>query len=252
MRRLAKIAAIAFTLLCFSSTVLAAGKAVQRPFEDFLNAQGQFCIDDGSGGCFLFVPPDPNFLGWNNDLDKSTIYFAGVDYAGLANAYDDGIVPQVSGTVMERPLNDGTAEVTVNLHVKGANVWVIKLDLEGDLLDQIANKPTVFGHRPRDVIEPLDAEPALGDAHFRIVFINSVMGAPLPDLIEFNLGRSGLKTIMFSMSAFGPLTAEFGVVEGTPGRCTIVQTGLLSTHGQGAALADLFPAESINLQVVGR
>jgi hypothetical protein len=224
-------------------------RAVQRPIEDFLSAQGTFCVDDGEGGCFLFVPPDPNFLGWNNDLDSAVILFAGVDYAGLADAYAPGKEPKLSGTVTERPLKDGRAEVTVILHTKGANAWVIELDLAGDVLAQIAGGPTVFGHRPADVLD--GAGQALGDSVLHVVFINSAPGAPLPDLIEIN-GTPALKYLAFSMRAQGPLTAEFGVPEGTPGRCTITQTGLFMTQGGGVALEDAFPAESIKLQVVGK
>ena len=200
------------------------------------------------GGCLLFVPPDPNFLGWSNDLDSPVIYFAGVDYAGLANAYL-GSVPQISGTVTERPLPDGTAEVTVQLHTKNANAWVIELDLDGDVLAQIAGKPTLFGHRPADVLA--GAAQALADTHLHVVFINTVPGAPLPDLLQIN-NTPAVKFLSFKANGQGPLTAEFGVAEGTPGRCTITQTGLFMTHGQGRALEDSFPAENIRLNVVGR
>ena len=82
-----------------------------------------------------------------------------------------------------------------------------------------------------------------------MVFINSAPGAPLPDLIQ--IGTPDLKFLAFSTHAHGPLTAEFGVTEGTPGRCTIIQTGLFMTQGKGLALEDGFPAEDITLTVVG-
>ena len=227
---------------------LGEGRTIQRPLEDFLSTQGTFCVDDGMGGCLIFVPPDPNFLGWTNDLDSPVIYFAGVDYAGLANAYL-GPAPQITGTVTERPLPDGTAEVTVRLHTKNANAWVIELDLNGDVLAQIAGKPTLFGHRPADVLD--GAAAALVDAFLHVVFINSAPGAPLPDLLEIN-GTQDLKLLSFRASGRGPLTAEFGVAEGTPGQCTITQTGLFMTKGQGSALEDFFPAEDVRLTVVGR
>jgi hypothetical protein len=65
-------------------------------------------------------------------------------------------------------------------------------------------------------------------------------------------GTPDLKFLSFTASGPGPLTAEFGVPEGTPGRCTITQTGLFMTHGQGRALEDSFPAEDIRLRVVGQ
>jgi len=221
-------------------------KTIQRPIGDFLSTQGTFCVDGGDP-CLLFVPPDPNFLGWTNDLDSPVIYFAGVDYAGLANAYS-GRTPQISGTVTERPLPDGTAEVTVLLHTKNANAWVIELDLNGDVLGQIAERPTLFGHRPADVLA--GAAQAVLDTVLHVVFINSAPGAPLPDLIEIN-GTPAVRFLSFKANGQGPLTAEFGVAEGTLGRCTITQTGLFMTHGHGAALEDSFPAESIRLNVAG-
>ncbi len=243
----AAIVGVVFGLMV-SATPTRAGQTIHRPIQDFLAAQGTFCIDDGMGGCLLFVPPDPNFLGWSNDLDSAVIHFAGVDYAGLANAYAAGRAPVISGTVTERPLPDGKAEVTVLLHTKNANVWVIELDLSGDVLAQIAGKPTLFGHRPADVLA--GEEQALGDAFLHVVFINSAPGAPLPDLLQIN-GTPDVKFLGFDTHAQGPLTAEFGVPEGTPGRCTIIQTGLFMTQGKGLALEDSFPAENITLGVVG-
>ncbi|HKE42448.1 MAG TPA: hypothetical protein VKG21_21675 [Casimicrobiaceae bacterium] len=238
----------------------------QRPISDFLDTQGTYCTDDGQGGCYLFVPPDPNFLGWSTMIPlppklpvvrsrPAVPLFAGIDYAGLADAYKSGEEPLLSGTVTERPFSDGRAEVTVILHTKNANAWVIDLDLNGDVLDQIANKPTLFGHRPRDVAA--GARQALGDLLLHIVFINTAPGAPLPDLVQLNnnpgtLPGTELKFLGLSMSATGPLTAQYGVPEGTPGKCTIVQTGLIQKAGQSRALTDGFPVEDINLQQVGR
>ncbi len=224
-----------------------ASPTVTRPIEDFLSQQGTYCPDP----CYLFVPPDPNFLGWATNLAKEPVLFAGVDYAGLASeAYAAGQAPEMSGTVTERPLPDGTAEVTVLLHTKGANAWVIQLDMSGDVLDQIANKATLFGHRPRDVAA--GAGQALADSLLQVTFINSAPGAPLPDLLQIN-GTSAEKFIGFDMQAYGPLTAQFGVAEGTPGRATITQKGLYVPPGAsiGHRFDYNFPVENIRLRVVG-
>lgn len=249
-KRMLAAIGIAFGLMASATIVQAI--TTQRPIQDFLATQGTFCFPDGSGGCLLFVPPDPNFLGWTNDLDSDVIRFAGVDYAGLADAYPTGKKPVIDGTVTERPLKDGRTEVTVLLHTKNANVWVIELDLTGDVLAQIASKSTLFGHRPADVLGGKGQ--ALADTFLHVVFINTA-GAPLPDLIQLiNFPAQGqeLKFVAFGTHAKGPLTAEFGVPEGTPGRCTITQTGLFMTKGNGLALQDGFPVEDINLRVVGR
>jgi hypothetical protein len=241
--------------LIVPAVALAAGKVTHRPLSDFLSTQGTYCIDDGSNGCFLFVPPDPNFIGWSNDFDKTPVRFAGVDYAGVSNAYPGGSGPQFDGTVTERPLADGRAQVKVSLHTSNANIWVIELDLSGDVLAQIAGTaPTLFGHRPVDVLA--GAGQALADSLLEVTFVNSAPGAPLPDLIQLanfpdTLPNVTLQTLKFVAHATGPLTAAFGVAEGTPGRCTIVQTGHIVHAGQGKALEDAYPAEMINLQIVG-
>ena len=101
----------------YSSGKTSSGKTQHRTIEEFLAAQGS---QNGDTGDDLFVPPDPNFLGWNSELDKTPVlYFAGVDYAGLADAWAHlPTTPKMTGTVTERALSDRTAEVTVLLHTK--------------------------------------------------------------------------------------------------------------------------------------
>src|SRR5690349_18438636 len=84
----------------------------QRPIDDFVSTQGTFCVNNGAGGCLLFVPPDPNFVGWSTVLDPTKLpvvrsrpaipLFAGVDYAGVADAYAAGKDPVLTGTVTDR------------------------------------------------------------------------------------------------------------------------------------------------------
>jgi hypothetical protein len=235
----------------------AAGAVQTRPIADFLSTQGTFCVPDGFGGCLLFVPPAPNFIGWSTIFAGQThVLFAGVDYAGLANTFlGNPFGTTVDGTVIERPLADGRAEVRVLLFTENANTWVIDLDLAGDVLAQIAGKPTLFGRRPQD-----GGAHALGKSTFEVRFINSAPGAALPDLVQvFNVPDAGpavLEFVGFTSQANGPLTAQFGVVEGTPGRCMIRQTGLNATYlkaGPKSRVAlDAYPAELIELRPVGR
>jgi len=229
------------------ATAPAAGKVVHRPISDFLLTQGTYCF--GGGPCFLFVPPDPNFLGWSTDFDKPPVLFAGVDYAGLVTSYPGG-GPTFKGSVTERPLADGRAQVKVSLQTSNANTWVIELDFSGDVLGQIAGSaPTLFGLRPGDV--GTGAGQALADTLLEVTFINDAPGAPLPDLVQlvnFPGTLQELETLRFVAHATGPLTAAFGVAAGTPGRCTIVQTGLIA-H---LPAEDPYPAEMINCRVVGQ
>ena len=84
------------------------------------------------------------------------------------------------GRVIERPLRDGRARVTVLLFTKDALAWVAEgCDFLGTLL---------FGNRAPDVLS--GAMPALADSFLQFVFINTAPGAPLPDLIQITSGNA--------------------------------------------------------------
>ncbi len=224
-------------------------QATPRPIEEFVNAQGTFCLDDGMGGCFLFVPPVENFFGWG---DPAKVIGAAFDYAGLADkavtALSGGTVSfgtTTSGSVSERPLADGRAEVHVILHTKNAMTFGI------GALNDFNTDPLTFGHRAADILAGADA--ALGSGTFHIKFINTAPGAPLPDLLQLAFApEAGQEFVMLSIyfRAFGTLRPASGHPDGTPGRLTCTQTGLFFSGFHGA-VGDGFPAESINLQVVG-
>ena len=220
-------------------------QAVQRPIEEFVAAQGTFCIDDGMGGCFLFIPPAENFFGWG---DPARGICSAFDYAGLANkaikAATGGAVDlgtTTSGSVTERPLPDGRAEVDVVLQTWNANTF------GQSACNDFNTDPLTFGARPADVIA--GAEAALGNGTFHVKFINTAPGAPLPDLLQLAFApEEGQEFLMLSIhyTAFGKLHSPSGFAEGTPGRLTCIQTGLFFTGFHGA-VGDGFPAESIIL-----
>jgi len=188
-----------------------------RPISDFVTQQGTFCLDDGMGGCFLFVPPAPNIGGW---VDITAARFVLVDYAGVVNAFYGGIFgTQTTGTVVERALRDGRADVTVNLNTSKALTWV------SECCD-FANGPLLFGHRPADVLAGADA--SLGDSFFHLSFINTAPGAPLPDFLQLIFDPAPgqeLQNFIFQANANGTLRSAFGVPDGSPGKVTVVQTG---------------------------
>jgi hypothetical protein len=263
-RNITPIIGIVFWFLVSAPVTLAQDKTRQRPIEDFVNTQGTFCIDDGRGGCFLFVPPVPNFLGSDTVQEVppqrgnvQPVRCASVDYAGLANAtieeLSGGTVSlgtTTSGTVTERPLADGRAEVSVRLHTRNALTWVASGG-DNDTCD-FATDPLLFGHRVPEVLAGEDA--ALGDSFLEVVFINPTPGAPLPDLIQlffFPLDGQEPRSISFLASGSGTLRAAFDVPEGTPGQAQVAQRGIFQTPFKGAT-ADGFPAERINLNVVGQ
>lgn len=225
-------------------------QAVQRPIEEFVAAQGTWCLDDGMGGCFLFVPPAENFFGWG---DPARGICSAFDYAGLANeaikAHTGGAVDlgtTTSGSVTERPLPDGRAEVQVILHTKNANTFGISA------CNDFGSDPLSFGHRPADIIAGAGA--ALGSGTFHVEFTIAAPGAPLPDLMQLAFApEEGQELLMLSIyyTAFGRMHAASGYAEGTPGRLTCTQTGLFFTGFHGA-VGDGFPAEKIDLQATGR
>jgi len=240
----AVVSAVALAVTMF----LAVGPAhatmgfVQRPISDFVGAQGSTNI---------FIPPVPDFIGWG---DNPFHEFASVDYAGLAADWllDNGgqnLGTTVAGSVVERPLADGRAMVTIVLNTTNANTWVIGNDVD------LATGPTLFGSRAQELLANPSLTPALSSSHFRVDFKNTGPGAPLPDLVNaFILGNAEpgqeLRFLAFRADGQGPLHAQFGVADGTPGSLTVSQTGVLMTNFQGAT-ADGFPAERVDLRVIG-
>jgi hypothetical protein len=216
-----------------------------RPLADFLSAQGTYCLDlDGPPpSCDLFVPPSPNMIGWAAPPPTYGV-FALLDYAGLANNYlvsqgGTSLGTTITGSINERPLADGRAEVSVTLHTKKALVLVsdISATFPGPLL---------LGHRVDEVLA--GATPALANSTFRVVFINTAPGAPLPDLIQLSFAPlPGQEFRFLSIHARG--TGPFP--DGSPGEVVIVQTGIFVTTS-GGATADGFPAERIDLHPIGK
>src|SRR5436309_2652919 len=92
-----------------------------RPISDFLKAQGK-CSPSTIPACPVFVPPVANFVGWFTQFSLTAPNrCASVDYAGLANAWlksqgHPSLGTETQGTIIERTLLDGKAEVTVLLH----------------------------------------------------------------------------------------------------------------------------------------
>lgn len=259
--RLNLVTAIILGLMVLIPTAVQASTTT-RPISDFVSRQGTFCIDDGNRGCVIFVPPVANFIGWDNIKDDTNppiqelVRLASVDYAGLANdkieelsggAISFGTI--TDGTITERSLPDGRAEVTVLLHTKNALIWIAR-PIEDN---NFASGTLLFGARVPDVLE--GAKPALGESFLQVKFINTAQGAQLPDLYQLFIaplpGQETPSFISLWAQADGELRAAFGVPDGTPGRTNIVQTGLFKTKLKGAT-ADGFPAELININVVGR
>lgn len=212
-----------------------AAQVEQRDIMDFVDAQGTFCFPDGSSGCAIFVPPVQNFLGWT---DPKAQIAASYDYAGLADEYLGGAYGTTfSGSVRERPLADGRAEVQVVLDTHNALTWVV------DFMDFDFNTGLLFGSR----VDTAGGVPAFGDCRLRVKFINTAPQAPMPDLLQilaFPEPGQEVLSLQFTGNAGGLL------VDGTPARTHASETGLLDTGFHGA-VQDGFPVERINLWPVG-
>jgi hypothetical protein len=168
---------------------------------------------------------------------------AWVDYAGVMNRQivasgGASLGTTATGTVIERPLSDGTAEVTVLVHTTNAFVYVTDF-----------HRNPLFGNTPAEVAA--GAAPGLGKCLLHVVFTTSAPGQPLPDLLDIFLS-GGTRFTAMNSTATGPLNANFGVSTGTPGFFQMTQTGVLQSHGSGGPRGDFFPAEHINLRVAGQ
>jgi hypothetical protein len=243
--------AVIFSILAISTDVSAGGKAARiRDIQEFVDAQGTFCLPDGGGGCLLFIPPVENYLGLTSAPQPTTAtLFASFDYAGVAERKivelgGDPLGTTYSGHIRERPLNDGRAEIQVILRTQNALTWV------NECCD-FATSPVLFGARSTDVIA--GAEATLGSCYMKWVFISPAVGDPIPDLMQLlfvPVAGQELLSFHFNGVATGPLSEAFGVADGTPGKLNVTQTGLFMTGFQGA-VGDGFPVEHVNLRVLG-
>jgi hypothetical protein len=167
-------------------------KTVKRPLTDFLSKQGT------TNG---FFPPAPDYVGWTDGPFET---FCLVDYAGLADFYLGGFLgTDVRGSIIEKALPDGGAEVQVILHTKNA------LGFAQDIADIIGSgflgAPTVFGNKAvcdpsndDDVCVEQGAPAAVGPASLKVTFKIAAPGADLPNLLD-----------VVNTSAYSPVQLDF-------------------------------------------
>ena len=226
--------------------------AVQRPIQDFLSTQGTYCLDDGQGGCALFLPPAPNIVGWGFGPHNA---FLIADYAGVWDAWlsdQSGGAASVgtteSGTVSERPMADGRASVVVHLNTDNAIVWVSYLN---DQLDDFPGT-SVLGNRLEDILTGATA--ALGRMSTHLEFINTAPGAPLPDLVQLlfaPLPGQEWTSVRLGIVGHGELHPAFGqgVAEGTPGRVVFNTTCLMARSAPPSHVLGLCPGGTFSVRV---
>jgi len=215
-----------------SLQVNAAG-ARQRPFSEWLAAQGG-AVDPAT--CASTV------VGW---LTPDFATFARADYSGkicdcITNGGGPVFQPEFSGTVTERDLPDGTAEINVIQHF--ANTYVVARDFT-----QPGNPaPAILGYNATELFGHPELQSAVASGMIQVKFIIAHPGDPLP-----GLGSANSLTLSARFQGSGPLRAAFGVDEGTPGKLLVSQTGLFNIPGQGNGVADSFPAELVRVFQAG-
>ena len=228
-----------FVLVGLAMTVLAnvhvnADGTRQRPFSEWLAAQGG-TVSGINCGSTVFAWLTPDFAT-----------FARADYSGkIGECITSNGGPlfnsEFSGTVTERDLPDGTAEILVVHHFTNTHVVVRDNTQPG------VPAPALLGFNAAELAGHPELTSAVGSGILQVRFIIPYPGAALPDLATVNV-----LSLSARFQGSGPLRAAFGVEEGTPGRALVNQTGLFNIPGQGNGVADSYPAELIRVYRAGQ
>jgi len=143
-------------------------------------------------------------------------------------------------------IDDGRADVTLLVHTTSALAWVVS---GGDF----ANGPLLFGHRAQDVLA--ERMRRWRTVIWRLYSSTSRPALPCPIWYSSRFAPAAGTRITFEAfqaSATGTLRANFGVPDGTPGREQDTQAVVLQSEGNGGPRHDFFPAEHIDLFVIGK
>jgi hypothetical protein len=209
-------------------------KVTQRDIGDFLSTQVTWIVWTG---------PAPDFP-----------LLLGADFTGVINnTLHLGLPSTFDGTISEKALSDGTAEVKLSLRAHNVLTFVLRISDMALLFG--GTPPYIFDFPGWENLNTPEWQHAngtltLGDATFEITFINSAPGAPIPDIIAI-ITSGTVSKVNFNSSAFGPLTAAAGLgPDGTAGHAWTNQVGRFTImHGHLAI--DGCAVENIRLQAVG-
>ena len=246
--RLAALA-VGFTISMFGSAAPASaqGAVLQRPIGDFIIAQGTQPVPPGFTA---------SFIGWLGRMGPHadisgimTLYYAGLDAAAVGLP-----APEISGTVTERPLANGTTNVKVSLRTRNELAYVHNCGAPTPDNNCPAGA-VVFGLTPAEAAtNPGGA--AYGSSLFEVEYnVARAPGTPMEDLMQLFFGGLPYDSLPlfvgFTGSANGRLRAASGCAEGTVGRASTTQTGLILAgihNGFSGALVDAFPAEWLEIR----
>ena len=236
-------AASAASLFGGTAPAGAQGTVLQRPIEDFLVAQGTLPTLPGFA---------TNFISWTgrSGPKEDVTRVMTLDYAGLDAASVGLPAPELHGTVTERPLASGMTNVRVSLRTRNELAYVHECAGDGCPIGAV-----LFGLTPTEAAaDPGGA--AYGSSLLEVEYeVARAPGAPMEDLIALffvGLPYDSLPLFAaFTGSADGPLRAASGCAEGTTGRASTTQTGLILAgihNGFRGALGDAFPAEWVDIR----
>ena len=218
----------------------------QLSITDFTSRQGTTSV---------FFSPDPDLIAWSGRPPDYPL-LGWIDWAGVADAYlvsigQPSLGTTIKGSFRRTDLGDGTVEYSVHLTAKNALAWCVSLAPDFTLTD-------LFGAHAFEVAA--GATPALGSCEFSAVWRQDA-GTPIADLTASTNVDPGtyappgfeVEFISIRGTASGPLHEASGLgAEGTPGMLVIAQTNTnLNAIGHGVGNADAFPAEVVDLHVVG-
>ena len=229
----------------------AAGRVRQHDILDWVLAQGAYCARPENRGGPVCGPEFPGLevSGW---FDPVRGLCGFVDYSGFATRYLErtggpSLGTTYDGSITERVLNDGRAEVTITLRTQ--NALAFAQPCEG-----FPFSPLLFGAVPVEILA--GAEPSVGNSFLSFTYI-APAGHPLPELVQVFIAEPPyeLVKVAFHAQAIGLLRAASGFGEGTIGRLYIQQVGrvtpgLLNREGQYPG--DVYPVENVTIGPVGR
>jgi len=228
-------------VILMAMPVAAAGAAHSRPFSDWTSAQTPLDTT---------IPVELSVIWWYEAGSNESLI---VDMDGRVAAWivangGQASGPRLSGTVTERVLPDGRAEVTVQETIRNAITYAW---LDANDFADFPDGPKLFGYRSEEIAQ--GAMPALSNASFGITFIVPNPGAPLPDFAHLAFAPDPGQEIVFSHFSsvgHGPLRSGSGYADGTSGMASTEQIGNFRTSG-GGATADGFPVEHVSVRPSG-